>query len=411
MHPFGEFDMDYRAYFKKRLDELRDEGRYRIFVDLERIAGRFPRGKWRGATGEREVTIWCSNDYLGMGQHEKVLEAMRKAIETSGAGAGGSRNIGGTNRYHVLLEQELADLHTKEAALLFVSGYSANEAGLSTLASLLPECVIFSDQLNHASIIQGIRHSGAEKHVFRHNDVEHLDGLLNSVDPKRPKIVVFESIYSMDGDNAPIEKICQVAEKHGALTYLDEVHASGMYGPRGAGLAARDGVMHRATFIQGTLAKAFGMMGGYIAGQADMIDAIRSFAPGFIFTTALPPSIAAGALAAIQHLKTSDVERHMLHKQVATLKRLLTKARLPIMPSASHIVPVLVGDPHHCKQVAVDLIEHYGIYLQPINSPTVPPGTERLRITPTPLHDDAEIEHLVSALGEIWERRELRYAS
>ncbi|MET0403281.1 MAG: 5-aminolevulinate synthase [Cystobacter sp.] len=403
--------MDYPLFFKNNLAQLKAEGRYRVFMNLERIAGRFPQAKLRTEAGEREVTIWCSNDYLGMGQHPRVLRAMHEAVETGGAGAGGSRNIGGTSHHQVQLERELAELHGKDSALLFVSGYSANETGLSTLASLLPDCVLFSDQFNHASIIQGIRHSGVEKHVFRHNDVAHLESLLASVDPKRPKIVIFESVYSMDGDIAPIEKICQVARKHNAITYLDEVHAVGMYGPRGAGVAAREGIMEQVTLVQGTLAKGFGMMGGYIAGPADMVDAIRSFAPGFIFTTALPPAIAAGALAAVRHLKESDGERERLHERSATLKRMLKKERLPMMPSSSHIIPVVVGNPHHCKQVSADLLERYDIYIQPINSPTVPPGTERLRVTPTPLHDDASLERLVGALVDIWRRRDLKYAA
>ena len=395
--------MNYDAVFAQQLDGLREAGNYRVFAEIERQAGQFPRARrWVEGNQVADVTVWCSNDYLGMGQHPKVLDAMHAALDRCGAGAGGTRNISGTNHQHVLLEAELADLHGKEAALIFTSGYVSNWASLSTLASRLPDCVILSDALNHASMIEGMRHSRAECLRFRHNDVAHLDELLSGIAPGRPKIVAFESVYSMDGDIAPIEEIIEVCEKHGALSYIDEVHAVGLYGPRGGGVAEARGLMHRIDVIEGTLGKAFGVMGGYIAASKTLCDFVRSFASGFIFSTALPPAIAAGAAASIRHLKDSQIERTRHRNRVAIVRERLDAMGIPHLPNDSHIIPVMVGDAHHAKMISDWLMEHHGIYVQPINYPTVPKGTERLRITPSPVHTDGDIDRLVEALSEIW---------
>ena len=394
--------MDYAKAFAAALQALKDEGRYRVFADIRRSRGRFPAAHHYRRDSSQPITVWCSNDYLGMGQHPVVLEAMHEAIDAAGAGSGGTRNISGTTHYHVELETELADLHGKEAALLFTSAYVANDTTLTTLRKLLPGLVIFSDANNHASMIAGIRNGGGEKIIWRNNDLADLEAKLKTVDPDRPKVVAFESCYSMDGLMAPIGAICDLAQKYGALTYLDEVHAVGLYGPRGGGLAERDGVMHRVDIVNGTLAKGFGIMGGYIAGRRDLCDAIRSYAPGFIFTTSLPPAIAAGATASIRHLKTSDAERERHQERAGALKRRLKAAGLPVMDNPSHIVPILVGDPVLTKRITDALLDRFAIYVQPINYPTVPRSTERLRITPQPQHADADMEALVTALSTLW---------
>lgn len=395
---------DYDGFFADAITRLQVEQRYRVFADLERIAGRFPHALWYSPSGAKEVVIWCSNDYLGMGQNPQVLGAMIETATRLGTGAGGTRNISGTNHPLIELEGELSDLHGKAAALVFTSGYVSNQTGISTIAKLIPDCLILSDALNHNSMIEGIRQSGMEKRVFRHNDVDHLEDLLKAVAPDRPKLIVFESLYSMGGDVAPINRICDIADHYGAMTYLDEVHAVGMYGARGAGIAARDGAMDRIDVIEGTLAKAFGCLGGYITGSATLIDAVRSYAPGFIFTTALPPAICAAATAAIRHLKNSDFERCRQRDRVQRVKTALALAALPVMLSDTHIVPIVVGDPANCKAASDLLLNDYGIYIQPINFPTVPRGSERLRITPTPCHEDKMIDHLVESLSDVWDR-------
>ena len=399
--------MNYQEFFTSQLDQLREDGNYRVFADLERHRGKFPRARFRGRDGSGDVTIWCSNDYLGMGQHPKVLEAMHRAIDTSGAGAGGPRNISGTTHAHVELERELADLHGKESALLFTSGYVSNWAALGTLAARIPDCVVLSDALNHASMIEGIRHSRAKCLVWKHNDLQDLEEKLAALPETTPKLIAFESVYSMDGDIAPIREICDLADRYGAMTYLDEVHAVGLYGPRGGGIAERVGLMNRLTVIEGTLGKAFGVVGGYIAASAELCDFVRSFASGFIFTTALPPAVAAGAAASIRHLKTSSVEREAQQARVAEVRARLGQIGIPHEPNPSHIIPVMVGDPVKCKFISDTLLEEFGIYIQPINYPTVPKGTERLRITPSPVHSDADVDQLVSALASLWTRCQL----
>ncbi|MEN6543242.1 5-aminolevulinate synthase [Parvibaculum sp.] len=403
--------MDYQTKLADALRSVKDEGRYRVFADILRHRGDFPRATFHTAEGAREIIVWCSNDYLGMGQHPVVLDAMHHAIDECGAGSGGTRNISGTTHYHVDLEAELADLHQKEASLLFTSGYAANDATLSTLARILGDCVIISDAMNHASMIEGIKRGGGPKRLWKHNDLAHLEQLLKDIDPEQPKIVAFESVYSMDGDIAPIGEICDLAHKYGALTYLDEVHAVGLYGPRGGGIAERDGVLDKVDIIEGTLAKGFGVMGGYIAGSSVLVDVVRSYAPGFIFSTSLAPVLVAGVLASVRHLKASNVEREQHQERAATLRAKLAAAGLPVMMCESHIVPVMVGDPVICKQVTDDLLNDHDIYVQPINYPTVPRGTERLRFTPCPVHTDEMMDDLVRALDQVWTRRKIRRAA
>jgi 5-aminolevulinate synthase len=398
---------DYVNFFSEEIEKLKDRGGYRTFLQIERQSGHFPAALSYGPGRDKHISVWCSNDYLGMGQHPDVLEAMKQAICESGAGSGGSRNISGNIRYHVQLEKELAELHGKEAALVFPSGYVANDAALTVLAGRLPRCVVLSDELNHASMIAGIRHSGAEKHVFRHNDLDHLEELLAGTDPALPTVVALESIYSMESDIAPLERVAELAEQYGAFTYLDEVHAVGMYGPQGAGKAAEQGLAERFDVIQGTLAKAFGTAGGYIAGPAPIVDAVRSFASAFIFTTSLPPAVAAGALAAVRHLRRSDEERRSLHARAAQLQKLLRHRAIPVVSEAAHIVPVLVGDAAKCRDVAAELLDRHGFYVQPINSPSVPAGSERLRVTPTPAHSEAEVVAFADALDLAWENADL----
>lgn len=404
--------MNYDQIFEAAIDRLHAEGRYRVFIDILRNKGAYPNARcFHGHNGPKPITVWCSNDYLAMGQHPKVISAMEEALHNVGAGSGGTRNIGGNTHYHIELEQELAGLHGKDSALLFTSGYVSNDATLSTLARILPGCIIFSDELNHASMIAGIRNSGCEKRVFRHNDVEHLEELLAAEDPNVPKLIAFESVYSMDGDVAPIHAICDLADKYNALTYLDEVHAVGMYGAHGGGISERDEAAARLTIIEGTLGKAFGVMGGYIAADQKIIDVIRSYAPGFIFTTSLSPVLVAGALASVRHLKQSSGEREGQQAAAATLKQLFRDAGLPVMDTTTHIVPLMVGDPVKAKRISDMLLAEYGVYVQPINFPTVPRGTERLRFTPGPSHDEAMMRDLTAALVEIWDRLELRKAA
>ena len=403
--------MDYDRIFKSAIERLHEEGRYRVFIDILRTKGSFPNALCFGGNGPKPITVWCSNDYLGMGQHPSVVEAMEQALREVGAGSGGTRNISGNTHYHTELEAELASLHGKDGALLFTSGYVSNEAALSTLGRLLPGCVIFSDELNHASMIAGIKSSGCEKRLFRHNDLEHLEELLAAEDSNAPKLVAFESVYSMDGDIAPIAAICDLADKYNALTYLDEVHAVGMYGDQGGGISERDAVASRVTIIEGTLGKAFGVMGGYIAADKTIIDCIRSYAPGFIFTTSLSPVLVAGALASVRHLRTSSAERTAQQEAAAALKAKFAAAGLPLMPSVTHIVPLLVGCAVKTKQISDILLAEYGLYVQPINFPTVPRGTERLRFTPRPHHTPEMMDELIGALVEIWGRLELRKAA
>jgi 5-aminolevulinate synthase len=404
--------VNYEHIFDQAIERLHSEGRYRVFIDILRNKGAYPNARcFAGHNGPKPITVWCSNDYLAMGQHPKVIEAMEEALHDVGAGSGGTRNIGGNTHYHIELESELADLHGKEGALLFTSGYVSNDATLSTLAKLLPGCVIFSDELNHASMIAGIRNSGCEKRVWRHNDLEHLEELLAATDPALPKLIAFESVYSMDGDVAPIHAICDLAEKHNALTYIDEVHAVGMYGPRGGGITDRDEAAHRIDIIEGTLGKAFGVMGGYIATNQKIIDCIRSYAPGFIFTTSLSPVLVAGVLASVKHLKSSSAEREGQQRSAATMKQMFRDAGLPVMASTTHIVPLMVGDPVKAKKISDILLAEYGAYVQPINFPTVPRGTERLRFTPGPAHTEDMMRSLTEALVEIWERLEMRLAA
>jgi len=404
--------VNYDQIFDQAIERLHSEGRYRVFIDILRNKGMFPNARcFAGHNGPKPITVWCSNDYLAMGQHPAVIEAMEEALHDVGAGSGGTRNIGGNTHYHVELERELADLHGKEGALLFTSGYVSNDATLSTLAKLLPGCIIFSDKLNHASMIAGIRNSGCEKQVWRHNDLEHLEELLAAADPDAPKLIAFESVYSMDGDVAPIHAICDLADRYNALTYIDEVHAVGMYGPRGGGISDRDEAASRITIIEGTLGKAFGVMGGYIAADTRIIDCIRSYAPGFIFTTSLSPVLVAGALASVKHLKQSSVEREGQQAAAASLKAMMREAGLPVMDSVTHIVPLMVGDPVKAKKISDVLLAEYGVYVQPINYPTVPRGTERLRFTPSPSHTEEMMHELTAALVEIWERLEMRKAA
>ncbi|MES2987825.1 MAG: 5-aminolevulinate synthase [Pseudomonadota bacterium] len=404
--------VDYSRVFTSAIDRLHAEGRYRVFIDILRNKGAYPNARcFAGHNGPKPITVWCSNDYLAMGQHPKVIAAMEEALHDVGAGSGGTRNIGGNTHYHVELEHELADLHGKEGALLFTSGYVSNEATLATLAKVLPGCIVYSDELNHASMIAGIRNSGCEKRIFRHNDMAHLEEMLAADDPSAPKLIAFESVYSMDADIAPIAEICDLADKYNALTYCDEVHAVGMYGPRGGGITERDAVADRVTILEGTLGKAFGVMGGYIAANQMIIDVIRSYAPGFIFTTSLSPVLVAGALASVKHLKGSTSERDGQHAAATKLKAMMAEAGLPVLPSTTHIVPLMVGDPVKAKKISDVLLAEYGVYVQPINYPTVPRGTERLRFTPGPAHTETMMRELVDALVEIWGRLELRRAA